>query len=128
MTDEIFGPILPIMSYKKENEIHSIIEEYERPLGFYVFSSRSKFVNQLFAQYSFGGGVANDSMIQFANAKLPFGGVGHSGTGAYHGKYSFEAFTHYKPIVKRGRWIDPAIRYAPYPASFESIKKILKLI
>ena len=128
MKEEIFGPILPILSYKKEEEIHSIINHFERPLGFYIFSTRKKFIDQLFNQYSFGGGVANDSVIQFINDKLPFGGVGHSGMGGYHGKHSFDAFTHYKPVIKRGNWLDPSIRYAPYPSSFEWLKRIVNFI
>jgi len=126
MEEELFGPILPVLAYTNENEIDAIIEQYERPLGFYVFSKRKKFIKRIFAQHSYGGGVANDSLIQFANDNLPFGGVGHSGMGAYHGKYSFDAFTHYKPFVKRGTWIDPSIRYAPYPKSFNWLKKLLK--
>ena len=128
MEEEIFGPILPVLSYQNENEIDHIIGQYERPLGFYVFSKRKKFIKRIFAQHSYGGGVANDSLIQFANDNLPFGGVGHSGMGAYHGKHSFDAFTHYKPFVKRGTWIDPSIRYAPYPTSFNWLKKLLKNI
>ncbi len=128
MEEEIFGPILPVLAYKNEDEIDTIIEQYERPLGFYVFSKRKKFIKRILTQYSYGGGVANDSLIQFANDNLPFGGVGHSGMGAYHGKYSFDAFTHYKPFIKRGTWIDPSIRYAPYPKSFNWLKKLLKNI
>ena len=124
MADEIFGPILPVLAYDDEAEIDGIVAQFERPLGFYVFSKRSGFIQDLFERYSFGGGVANDSMIQFVNDKLPFGGVGHSGIGAYHGKYSFDAFTHFKPVVKRGRWLDPSIRYAPYPKSFGWLKKL----
>ena len=124
MADEIFGPILPVLAYDDEAEIDGIVAQFERPLGFYVFSKRSGFIQNLFERYSFGGGVANDSMIQFVNDKLPFGGVGHSGLGAYHGKYSFDAFTHFKPVVKRGRWLDPSIRYAPYPKSFGWLKKL----
>ena len=67
-------------------------------------------------------------MIQFANDKLPFGGVGYSGLGAYHGKHSFDAFTHFKPFIKRGTWIDPFVRYAPYPSSFDWLKKLLNFI
>ena len=124
MADEIFGPILPLLAYNKESEIDGIIAQFERPLGFYVFSKRGAFIQHLFERYSFGGGVSNDSMIQFVNDKLPFGGVGHSGLGAYHGKHSFDAFTHLKPVVKRGIWLDPSIRYAPYPKSFGWLKKL----
>lgn len=128
MADEIFGPILPVLTYTDENDLEAIINQYERPLGFYVFSKRNTFIAKLSHQFSFGGGVANDSMIQFVNDKLPFGGVGHSGIGAYHGKHSFDAFTHYKPWIKRGTWVDPFIRYAPYPTSFEWLKKLLNTI
>ncbi len=128
MKEEIFGPILPILSYESEGEIDQIIQQYERPLGFYVFSKRKKFIKRIFAQHSYGGGVANDSLIQFANSNLPFGGVGYSGMGAYHGKHSFDAFTHYKPFVKRGTWIDPSIRYAPYPTSFNWLKQLLNYL
>lgn len=126
MQEEIFGPILPIISYNKESEIHDILEKRERPLAFYVFSKRKKFIDQLFQRYSFGGGVANDSIIQFANDNLPFGGVGHSGMGAYHGKYSFKNFTHEKPIIKRSFWFDLPGRYAPYPKSLSLLKFLLK--
>ncbi len=126
MQEEIFGPILPIISYQNEEEIHKVLENRERPLAFYVFSKRKKFIDKLFHRYSFGGGVANDSIIQFANDNLPFGGVGHSGMGAYHGKYSFKNFSHEKPIIKRGFWFDIPGRYAPYPKSLSLLKFLLK--
>ena len=126
MQEEIFGPILPIISYKEEEEIHKILEKRERPLAFYVFSKRKKFIDQLFKRYSFGGGVANDSIIHFANDNLPFGGVGHSGMGAYHGKFSFKNFSHYKPVIKRAYWFDIPGRYAPYPKSLSLLKLLLK--
>lgn len=126
MQEEIFGPILPIISYKSEDEIHEILSVRDRPLAFYVFSKRKKFINQLFQRYSFGGGVANDSIIQFANDNLPFGGIGNSGMGAYHGKYSFKNFTHEKPLIKRGFWFDIPGRYAPYPKSLSLLKFLLK--
>ncbi|MGA0373323.1 MAG: aldehyde dehydrogenase [Flavobacteriaceae bacterium] len=126
MQEEIFGPILPITGYKEEEDIHNILKKRERPLAFYVFSKRKKFINKLFHRYSFGGGVANDSIIQFANDNLPFGGVGHSGIGAYHGKYSFKNFTHEKPIIKRSFWFDLPGRYAPYPKSLSLLKFLLK--
>ena len=128
MKDEIFGPILPLLTYTNEDEIDGIIRQFERPLGFYVFSKRKKFIQQLMNDYSFGGGVANDSVIQFANDHLPFGGVGHSGMGAYHGKHSFDTYTHYKPFVHRGTWIDPAVRYAPYPKTLGWLKKLSNFI
>ena len=78
MKNEIFGPILPLVTYENINEIDHIIKKYEKPLGFYIFSKRNKFVKELLFKYSFGGGVVNDSIIQFTNDKLPFGGIGHS--------------------------------------------------
>ena len=126
MQEEIFGPILPIIGYEKEEEIHKLLEGRERPLAFYVFSKREKFIDRLFKRYSFGGGVANDSIIQFANDNLPFGGIGHSGMGAYHGHYSFKNFSHEKPVIKRAFWFDLPGRYAPYPKSLSLLKFLLK--
>ena len=128
MKDEIFGPLLPILSYENEEELKPIINRYEKPLGFYVFSKRNSFIKKIHSEYSFGGGVSNDTVIQFSNDKLPFGGIGHSGTGAYHGKYGFDTFTHYKPFVKKALWLDLPLRYAPYPKSFDFLKKILGML
>lgn len=126
MQEEIFGPILPIIGYEKEEEIHKLLDGREKPLAFYVFSKRKKFIDRLFKRYSFGGGVANDSIIQFANDNLPFGGIGHSGMGAYHGHYSFKNFSHEKPVIKRAFWFDLPGRYAPYPKSLSLLKFLLK--
>ena len=126
MSEEIFGPILPIITYENEEELHEKLELCERPLAFYVFSKRKKFIDKLFERYSFGGGVANDSIIQFANENLPFGGVGYSGMGCYHGKYSFKNFSHEKPIIKRSFWFDIPGRYAPYPKSLSLLKFLIK--
>ena len=125
MKSEIFGPILPIISFSNEEELREIILENEKPLGFYIFSEKRDFIRKMSRYFSFGGGVSNDCIIQFVNNNLPFGGVGHSGMGKYHGKYSFDAFTHYKPFIERGTWIDIPLRYAPYPSSFKWLKKVL---
>lgn len=125
MQDEIFGPILPIVTYTEESEIDSIIARYEKPLGFYIFSERKKFCDAIIAKYSFGGGCVNDTMVHFSNKKLPFGGVGHSGIGAYHGKLSFDIFSHHKGVVKKATWIDLPLRYAPYKGKLTTVKKIL---
>ena len=125
MQDEIFGPLLPILTYTDESEIEAIITKYEKPLGFYIFSERKKFCYAIIAKYSFGGGCINDTMIHFSNKKLPFGGVGHSGIGAYHGKLSFDIFSHHKGVVKKATWIDLPLRYAPYKGKLASVKKIL---
>ncbi|MBP4139954.1 aldehyde dehydrogenase [Flavobacterium geliluteum] len=125
MQEEIFGPILPILSYETEADIAKIINRYEKPLGFYVFSDNNSFAKKLITTYSFGGGCINDTVIHFSNKRLPFGGVGHSGIGAYHGKLSFDVFSHHKGVVKKGNWIDLPMRYAPYKDKLSSIKRIL---
>lgn len=125
MQDEIFGPILPIVTYTEESEIEALITKYEKPLGFYIFSERKKFCDAIIAKYSFGGGCINDTMVHFSNKKLPFGGVGHSGIGAYHGKLSFDIFSHHKGVVKKATWIDLPLRYAPYKGKLATVKKIL---
>lgn len=126
MRDEIFGPILPIISYQDESEIEIIISRYEKPLSLYVFSNNIKWAKEIVKKYSFGGGCINDTIIHFSNNRLPFGGVGHSGIGAYHGKLSFTTFSHKKAIIKKATWLDLPLRYAPYGNKLKKIKKILK--
>lgn len=126
MADEIFGPLLPILSYKTEDDLETIITRYEKPLAFYIFSLNSNFSKKIIQKYSFGGGCINDTMIHFANKRLPFGGVGHSGIGAYHGRLGFDTFSHKKAIVKKGNWIDLSMRYAPYKDKLTTIRRILK--
>ena len=126
MQKEIFGPILPILSFKDINDIDKIIKPLEKPLALYVFSTNKNFYNSLIAQYSFGGGAINDTMIQFGNSRLPFGGVGESGIGAYHGKYSYETFTHKKSISIKSNWLDIPIRYAPYDGKLNLLKKVFR--
>ena len=128
LVDEIFGPILPVLSYTTESEIDSILTKLKNPLAFYLFSTNRCFINTMIQRYSFGGGVINDAIIHFTNDKLPFGGIGNSGMGAYHGKHSFEVFTHAKPVVKRSFWFDLPQRYAPYPKSLKALKFLLKKI
>jgi len=126
MKDEIFGPILPVLSYKNENEISNIILKHNKPLSLYVFSNNQAFAKKMITNFSFGGGAINDTIIHFANPKLPFGGVGSSGIGAYHGKHSFYTFSHKKPVVKRGNWLDVPLRYAPYKGKIKLLKFFLK--
>ena len=125
MEEEIFGPILPILSYENDTDLKSIIEQYEKPLSFYVFSERKSWSKNIMLSYSFGGGIINDTLLQFTNRNLPFGGIGKSGTGAYHGKHSFFAFTHNKPYIKRISWPDPSYRYAPYKRKMGFLKKLV---
>ena len=126
MKDEIFGPILPVLSYKTESDLASIISNYEKPLSLYVFSNNKTFAKRIIKNYSFGGGCINDTVVYFSNKRLPFGGVGHSGIGAYHGKLSFDIFTHKKALVKKGNWLDIPIRYAPYKGKLKTIKRLIK--
>lgn len=126
MREEIFGPILPILTYETTEDIYKIISSYDKPLSLYIFSKNKKFVDYILKTYSFGGGVVNDVLIHFSNNKLPFGGVGSSGMGAYHGKFGFDTFSHSKAIVKRGTWLDPSMRYTPYENKLSFIKKLFK--
>jgi aldehyde dehydrogenase (NAD+) len=125
MLEEIFGPILPIISYENNDKIFRIIKNLEKPLAFYVFSKNKDFINLMLNKFSFGGGVVNDTLIQFANINLPFGGIGASGMGAYHGEHSFKLFSHLKPIVKRSFLFDLPQRFAPYPKSIKFLKFLL---
>lgn len=125
MQDEIFGPILPILSYNSESDLENIISKFEKPLALYVFTTNDTFARQIINKFSFGGGCINDTVIHFSNKRLPFGGVGHSGMGAYHGSLGFDTFSHQKAIVKKANWLDLPLRYAPYAGKLKNIKKIL---
>ncbi|WP_029272960.1 aldehyde dehydrogenase [Flavobacterium sp. KJJ] len=125
MKEEIFGPLLPILIYETEADIQKVVSRYEKPLSFYVFSENKSFAKKLITAYSFGGGCINDTVVHFSNKKLPFGGVGHSGIGAYHGQLSFDIFSHHKAVVKKGNWLDLPMRYAPYKDKLTSLKRLL---
>ncbi|MEC3964539.1 aldehyde dehydrogenase [Flagellimonas halotolerans] len=127
MEGEIFGPILPIISYEEESELHDYIAKYPNPLAFYIFSNDKKFQKRLMNQYSFGGGTINDVVVHISNTNLPFGGVGQSGIGGYHGKFTFDLFSHHKSVTKRGTWLDVPLRYAPYNIPLKWVKKIKHL-
>jgi aldehyde dehydrogenase (NAD+) len=126
MRDEIFGPLLPILEYSSDADLHAVISKYEKPLSLYVFTENKAFAAQIIQNYSFGGGCINDTIVHFLNQRLPFGGVGHSGIGAYHGALSFDVFSHKKGIVKKANWLDLPMRYAPYKDKLVIIKKLLK--
>ena len=126
MKSEIFGPILPVLTYTSEENIDEIIMYYEKPLSFYIFTTKNSFANKIINKYAFGGGVVNDTIVHFANHRLPFGGVGHSGMGSYHGKATFDTFTHKKGVTKRYNWLDVPIKYAPYTGKLKVIKFFLK--
>ena len=126
MQEEIFGPILPILTYQKfETALQNIIDS-EKPLAAYLFSNNSK-EQQLFSEIlSFGGGCINDTMMHLSNDRLPFGGVGNSGIGNYHGKYGFETFSHQKAILKKYNYLEPEFKYPPYSdGKLKILKKLL---
>jgi aldehyde dehydrogenase (NAD+) len=114
MREEIFGPILPVFTYRNMEEALAIVRQHPDPLAFYLFTSNAARQKAWIGQVPFGGGCINNTVWHFANHHLPFGGVGNSGTGAYHGKYSFETFTHAKPVMQTPLWIDPSIKYPPF--------------
>lgn len=126
MKEEIFGPLLPILGYDDEETLKKTISRFEKPLALYVFSDDKAFSKKIIETFSFGGGCINDTIIHFSNARLPFGGVGHSGSGAYHGKRSFDTFSHQKSIVKKANWLDVSLRYAPYEGKLKTIRNLLK--
>jgi aldehyde dehydrogenase (NAD+) len=128
MQEEIFGPILPIISFESKQEVEKIVFSYEKPLSLYLFSQNQKYIDQVLSKFSFGGGCVNDVVIHLVNHRLPFGGVGNSGVGAYHGKLSFDIFSHKKSIVKRATWLDLPMRYAPYGTKLKWVRKLLNWI
>lgn len=128
MKEEIFGPILPILTYNNNDDLSSIINHMKQPLAFYVFTEDTKESDELISKFSFGGGCVNDCIMHYANHRLPFGGVGNSGMGSYHGKHGFLTFSHKKAIVKRKSWLELSLRYPPYEKKFSKIKKILSLL
>jgi len=126
MKDEIFGPLLPVLSYQSESDLENIISKYEKPLSLYVFTENKSFAAKMIEKFSFGGGCINDTIVHFSNNRLPFGGVGNSGQGAYHGQLGFDTFSHKKSIVNKGTWLDLPMRYAPYHNKLATIRKLLK--
>lgn len=114
MQEEIFGPILPVISFNNFNTILNEIIELEKPLAAYLFTNNSEEKENFKQKISFGGGCINDVMMHLGNENLPFGGVGNSGIGNYHGKFGFETFSHQKAILERATWGEPNIKYPPY--------------
>ncbi|MFO7969848.1 MAG: aldehyde dehydrogenase [Candidatus Izemoplasmatales bacterium] len=127
MQEEIFGPILPIITYEELSEVINFINSKPHPLALYLFTKSKETIKQIFNQCNFGGGCINDTIMQVASNYLPFGGVGDSGMGAYHGKASFDTFTHYRSIIKKTTLIDIPLRYFPISKKkAKLIKKVLK--
>ena len=114
MQEEIFGPLMPILSYKSLDKVEAFINSRPKPLACYVFTEDKEIQERFMKQVSFGGGCINDTIMHVASKNLPFGGVGNSGMGSYHGKKSFITFSHEKSILNKSTFFDPALRYRPY--------------
>lgn len=124
MQEEIFGPVLPVLTFKEPAEALEFVNSRPHPLALYLFS-QDKGVQQLFLRCAlFGGGCINDTIIHLATSRMPFGGVGESGMGGYHGQKSFETFSHQKSIVKKYTWMDLPVRYAPYTPLKEKLLRL----
>ena len=128
--EEIFGPILPILTYNSIEDLNKILKEYKNPLAFYVFSNNISFAENLISTNSFGGGAINDTIGQIVNKKLPFGGIGNSGIGKYHGYESFKTFSHFKPFIIKSNYFDLSFKYKLSESSilFKITRKFLKHI
>lgn len=127
MQEEIFGPILPVLSYKKLDEALLEIAKREKPLSAYLFSNSNEEMEAFTQKISFGGGCINDVLMHISNDNLPFGGIGNSGMGSYHGKFGFDTFSHRKSVLKRATWGEPNFKYPPYTKGNKNlIKKIMK--
>jgi aldehyde dehydrogenase (NAD+) len=126
MQEEIFGPILPIISYHNLDDLLDRLKTMERPLACYVFAEDSAVSKKVVTELPFGGGCVNDTMMHISNNHLPFGGVGNSGMNVYHGKYSFDAFSHKKGVINSSTSVDLELRYAPFDE--KKLKLLKKLI
>jgi aldehyde dehydrogenase (NAD+) len=128
MQDEIFGPILPVISFDSLDDIITIVKKREKPLSCYVFTQSDEMSNKIVRELSFGGGAVNDAVMHLANSNLPFGGIGGSGMGNYHGEHGFRTFSHYKSIMVKPLWFETNLKYFPHtPTKFNLIKWMFKL-
>lgn len=126
MQEEIFGPILPILTYQSLDEAIAFIHQRPKPLSLYLFSEDENATQRVINELSFGGGAINDTLMHLANPKLPFGGVGASGMGRYHGKYSFDTFTHEKSYIFKSTRLESGVHLLPYKGKFKYIKAFFK--
>jgi aldehyde dehydrogenase (NAD+) len=126
MKQEIFGPILPIITYRNETEIMSTIDSNKNPLAFYVFTSSIKAAKEWLTKVPSGGACINNASWHFANDHLPVGGRGDSGMGSYHGKESFETFSHAKSVMRTPTWFDPALKYPPFKGKLKLFKWFIR--
>ncbi|MBD3562766.1 aldehyde dehydrogenase family protein, partial [Planktothrix sp. FACHB-1355] len=127
MQEEIFGPILPVITYNDLTEAISIVNDRPKPLALYFFSKNKDRQERILRETSSGGVCINDTIMHIGIPELPFGGVGDSGIGAYHGKTSFDTFSHQKSVLKNSFLVDMKLRYAPYQGKLNLLKRILGL-
>lgn len=128
MQEEIFGPLLPVLTYESEDELFKLFRDKEKPLALYVFSEDKKFVEECVEEIHSGGVCVNDTLLHISSSEAPFGGIGNSGMGEYHGKYSFETFSRERTVLKKFKFFDFRFRYHPFKDSFiyEILRKIYK--
>lgn len=126
MQDEIFGPVLPILTYNDLPQAIHAIKQLPYPLALYVFTKNKKTEKMLIEQVRFGGGCVNNALVHLTNPELPFGGAGYSGMGRYHGKYSFDTFTHQKGMLKTATWLDVPMKYPPFKNKLKMMKMVMK--
>lgn len=127
MQDEIFGPILPVIAYETIGEVIAKVNSLPKPLSCYLFTKSNSVKKKVLREISFGGGAINETVMHISNSHLPFGGVGQSGIGNYHGEAGFKAFTHYKSVMDKPTWLDPPIRYYPHtPSRLKLMRWLLK--
>jgi aldehyde dehydrogenase (NAD+) len=126
MKEEIFGPVLPVISFNTAEEAVAIIQQNKNPLAFYLFTSSKAKEKWWMKKVAFGGGCINNASWHLTNPNLPFGGRGFSGTGQYHGQFSFDIFTHKKAVMKTPTWFDPAIKYPPFKGKLKLFKWVIK--
>ena len=126
MKQEIFGPILPILTYRNSEEALAIVNRNPDPLAFYLFTSDKKIEKWWMQRLRFGGGCINNTIWQLANKRFPFGGIGNSGLGAYHGHFTFKLFSHAKAVMRTPLWPDPAIKYPPFAGKLKWFKLFIK--
>ena len=126
MKDEIFGPVLPVISFNTLEEAKAIIDRHPNPLSFYIYTSSTKKEKEWLEAIPAGGSCVNNSSWHLTNHHLPFGGRGFSGMGCYHGKYSFETFSHKKAVMKTPTWYDPSIKYPPFKGKLKLFKWVIR--
>ncbi|MFD2999418.1 aldehyde dehydrogenase [Pontibacter toksunensis] len=126
MQEEIFGPILPVLSFSTLKEAIEVVSRHKNPLALYFFSSNKEKQQAVLRCTQFGGGCINDTVSHLVNPNLPFGGVGGSGVGSYHGKSSFSVFSHQKSVLHRGTWLDLPVRYPPYHNRLDMLRKLFR--